>query len=723
MASVSDEPKPSTGVTTQDPQSPPSDNDGGERPVRKQLRETTIESTPSKENGRKRSFEESRDGPNDSPDDSRRKRSRETTPNNGQSTGAATSSNVSDHEHNPEHLLPATPKDLAKEDFITEVPQTEIPETQLDTSASYPRPADKEELGTDSAWEASDELSAGTDEGDFSSGLEEPKKSEARNSRDHYNKTKRTEPSASQLFEQTGSPSDPRMLAEVSNPEPSASIESQEPRPLDINPQPKESNMSAGSESYEDHPALKASSIEPDEFEDHPKSQSDDSSDSHVCNLPSQYIESVGSQEAETAVYNTRNSDSGKAMNHLQDIDHPEDPTLLQEKPSEYNARPKASFNPQNSRSIESESRNENRVNTDPSSQEFSNSATIESAKGLTKKRSREQLEKESPKKSETMSDLAQESDSAKNEREKKRHRDDSEERDQTTNKLFSASAFASAADSPFAKLAGAKSPFSTDSPATTEDKPASSSAFAGSALGGFAGSEKSPFGTLGSTTSSVFKSASPFSATPSAVGFGGIGGGFGSAAPAGKTSFASPNVSSTFGETKAAKPLGAEESDNEEDEGEGEGAEENNTFEAAKTDERFFEQTIETGEEEEKTIFVCKAKLFSFTDGEWKERGIGTFKVNARDVGGKKVGRMIMRADGALRVMLNSPVFEGMNYGDAKNKAPTNKQIFLASTEENRTVPLLLRTPNESYAQDLYRAIRKLLTGEDEDESDDEDA
>ena len=52
----------------------------------------------------------------------------------------------------------------------------------------------------------------------------------------------------------------------------------------------------------------------------------------------------------------------------------------------------------------------------------------------------------------------------------------------------------------------------------------------------------------------------------------------------------------------------------------------------------------------------------------------------------------MIMRADGALRVILNSPVFEGMNYGDAKNKAPTNKQIFLASTEEGRTVPLLLR-------------------------------
>lgn len=427
-------------MTTQDPQSPPSDNDGGERPVRKQLKETTIESTPSKENGRKRSFEESRDGPNDSPDDSRRKRSRETTPNNGQTTGAATFSNVSD-EHDPEHLLPATPKDLAKEDFITKVPQTEIPETQLDT-ARYPRPADQGVLDSDSAWEASDELSDGTDEGGLSSGLDEPKKSEARDSRNPYKKPKRTEPSASQVFQQPNNPSEPRMPAGVSSPwnsdmsELSASIVSQEPHPMDIPKQPMESNMSADSESYENYPAHKASSIEPDGFEDHPKSQSDDSSDYHLFNSPGRHNESVGSPKAETTVHDARYSDSGKATNHLPDLDRPEDSTLLQENPTEYTAHPRAFFKSQNSRSIESETRNEISVNTDPSSQESSNSATIEPAKGLTKKRSREQLEKESPKKSETMSDLAQESDSAKTEREKKRHRDNSEEREKTTNKV-----------------------------------------------------------------------------------------------------------------------------------------------------------------------------------------------------------------------------------------------------------------------------------------------
>jgi hypothetical protein len=297
-------------------------------------------------------------------------------------------------------------------------------------------------LDSDSACEASDELSDGTDEGGLSSGLDEPKKSEARDSRNPYNKAERTEPSASQVFEQPNNPSEPRMPARVSSPwnsdmsELSASIQSQEPHPMDTPKQPMESNMSADSESYEDHPADKASTIEPDELEDHPKSQSDDSSDSHLCNSSGKYNESVGSPKAETTVHNARNSDSGKATNHLQDLGRPENSTLLQEKPTEYNAHPRAFFKSQNSRSIESETRNENSVNTDPSSQESSNPATTEPAKGLTKKRSREQLEKESPKKSETMSDLAQESDSAKNEREKKRHRDNSEEREKTTNKV-----------------------------------------------------------------------------------------------------------------------------------------------------------------------------------------------------------------------------------------------------------------------------------------------
>lgn len=76
--------------------------------------------------------------------------------------------------------------------------------------------------------------------------------------------------------------------------------------------------------------------------------------------------------------------------------------------------------------------------------------------------------------------------------------------------------------------------------------------------------------------------------------GFAGVGGGFTAAGKSGGlTSFASPNAPATFGDSKA-KPLGAvdpkdEEDDNEEDEDEDE---DTHTFEAEKTDERFFEQT-----------------------------------------------------------------------------------------------------------------------------------
>ncbi|KAJ5087553.1 hypothetical protein N7456_011169 [Penicillium angulare] len=344
-----------------------------------------------------------------------------------------------------------------------------------------------------------------------------------------------------------------------------------------------------------------------------------------------------------------------------------------------------------------------------------------ESYKSLNKKRSREQLEDSGPK-NDTKNDTVQDpiytnSAGAKSttdgEREKKRPRDDSQERETKTENAFAASAFGkAAAASPFASLGSTKD---------SADKPASASPFASSTLAGFAGSENSPFGTLGASTSSVFKpattGASSF-ATPSTTsgfgslgsGFSGVGGGFAAAAkPSGLTSFASSNAPATLGATKT-KAFGAEdsegdESDNNDDE------EETNTFEAAKTDERFYEQTIETGEEEEVTVFSCKAKLFGFVNKEWKERGIGTFKLNATQTDdGYANGRMIMRADGAMRVMLNSPIFSGMNYGDTDNNAPTTKQILLTGNEEGRRVPMLLRTGSEAMAQELHEHIKGLL-------------
>lgn len=53
---------------------------------------------------------------------------------------------------------------------------------------------------------------------------------------------------------------------------------------------------------------------------------------------------------------------------------------------------------------------------------------------------------------------------------------------------------------------------------------------------------------------------------------------------------------------------------------------------------------------------------------------------------------RLIMRADGVLRVMLNTPIFKGMTVGDPSGNEPKSKQIHLASLESGRSVPILLR-------------------------------
>ncbi|KAL4897862.1 hypothetical protein BDV59DRAFT_198122 [Aspergillus ambiguus] len=368
-------------------------------------------------------------------------------------------------------------------------------------------------------------------------------------------------------------------------------------------------------------------------------------------------------------------------------------------------------------------------------SYEEENAAANDSAEKILspkKKRSRDQIDKEEPKPedaAEKPDEVAVDSKPSEKvvedgQPEKKRHRDSSQERD----KPLVTGAFANtSAVSPFGSL-GASKPKEEEpskSPAT------SSSAFASSSFAAFASSEKSPFGTPGSSSGSVFKSPAPTEAPKPAAtgfasaagtsgfaalgsGFSSFGGGFGAAAPkGGLTSFASPAGPSVLGGSSNDKPFGAPAEEEEADDEDAAAESGPGEFEAEKTDERFFERPLETGEEEEKTYFSCKAKLFQFSANEWRERGIGSFKINVRIVDGqenKKAARMIMRADGVGRVMLNTPLFKGMTVGDASGNEPKSKQIHLASLENDRSVPCLLRTPSEDLAKELYHVVGDLL-------------
>ncbi len=60
--------------------------------------------------------------------------------------------------------------------------------------------------------------------------------------------------------------------------------------------------------------------------------------------------------------------------------------------------------------------------------------------------------------------------------------------------------------------------------------------------------------------------------------------------------------------------------------------------------------------------MYQTRAKLFMMEgEGAWKERGVGLLKLNRRRDDGSGA-RLVMRADGVLRVILNTALYVGMS-------------------------------------------------------------
>ncbi|KAJ6013748.1 hypothetical protein N7540_008339 [Penicillium herquei] len=712
----------------EEPQSPPSDNDGGERPVRQQLKQTSIQSAPltssAKENGRKRSFDESRDD-QANPDENGevpRKRSREGTPQNennievititDSSTGAK-SENVSDNVSFPV-LAPLEMADktlrssASPRSQASNVPSVHDPQPIVDLEADCQSEDWKSELDKEIAhalrrWR--DQKANKVTKRVTRTSRRDEREDDSNSDAEWVDIYQRIQRQVYKTVESRRSSSPPvRSFPEGEVDDFRRNYSNQfyfvreylkglpDDNRFEVQKQDKEDD--SDEEEVDDEEATEEKADEEEAGED--DSEEDDSKEDDSQLTPS-----------------APSTPSGCSRSHLVWDYREEKWTPAGQYPDLW------------ARYCRETKANKNLQDLEPSTAGMD--ANDESTKSLNKKRSREQLE-DSFKKSDRREHSAQGPPSdavaikstTDGEPEKKRHRDNSQEPEpKKADNGFASSAFGKAVGaSPFASLES-----------NLMSKKTSSPAFADSSFSSYA-SVNSPFLPPTASKPSVFMSASAGSnsftsapptntlaSAPATSGFGamgggfaGFGGGFAAAAKPGLTSFASSNAPPTFGETKA-KPLGA--ADSEDDESDEDGDEDDkSTFEAAKTDDRFYEQTIETGEEEEETVFSCKAKLFHFSNREWKERGLGTFKVNVRQTAdGNEAGRMIMRADGAGRVMLNSPIFKGMNYGGPDNAVPTSKQILLASTEEGRTVPLLLRTQSEAIAVDLYDVIDDLLT------------
>lgn len=243
---------------------------------------------------------------------------------------------------------------------------------------------------------------------------------------------------------------------------------------------------------------------------------------------------------------------------------------------------------------------------------------------------------------------------------------------------------------------------FASDSTAAAKEaenlRPRSSSPF-----GGLLG-QQSGFSTTAAGSGSGFGSgASGFGKLGGSSGFGGAGG-FGSlgGSGGGLSSFASGKPSSAIAtSSKPAKAFGAPADDEEEEAGDaGEDADESGiksplSKDSDKQDERFYEQELETGEEDEFTEYSCRAKLYNFASvaegkKEWKERGLGVVRLNVKKAAPgedttKPTARLLMRAEGSHRVILNTPVKKEIKFGAPTGGPPQGGFVYFMGAVDGK--------------------------------------
>ncbi|RHZ80748.1 hypothetical protein Glove_132g200 [Diversispora epigaea] len=149
-------------------------------------------------------------------------------------------------------------------------------------------------------------------------------------------------------------------------------------------------------------------------------------------------------------------------------------------------------------------------------------------------------------------------------------------------------------------------------------------------------------------------------------------------------------------------------------DENENENENENDMEEVpfgTETQTKFHELEVLTGEENEATGHSVRAKLYCLDEQTWKERGVGTLRLNYPRNNDKspRLGKLsvlsrpllFMRADNVLRVILNVALFHGMHVERSQEKF-----VRIFAFEGDLLVHLAIKLLNSNAADDLYEAI-----------------
>ncbi|XP_073017581.1 nuclear pore complex protein NUP50A [Primulina eburnea] len=116
-------------------------------------------------------------------------------------------------------------------------------------------------------------------------------------------------------------------------------------------------------------------------------------------------------------------------------------------------------------------------------------------------------------------------------------------------------------------------------------------------------------------------------------------------------------------------------------------------------------EVPVETGEENEKTVFVAYSVLFEYVGGAWKERGKGDLKVNVPTTGTGK-SRLVMRSRGNYRLILNANLFPDLKLTNMDKKGITFTCVNSAGEAKDGLSTIALKFKDASSVEDFHTAV-----------------
>lgn len=107
-------------------------------------------------------------------------------------------------------------------------------------------------------------------------------------------------------------------------------------------------------------------------------------------------------------------------------------------------------------------------------------------------------------------------------------------------------------------------------------------------------------------------------------------------------------------------------------------------------------EQDHVTGEETEATVHSIRAKLFVARKEGWKERGVGQVRINIAKEEKMLAPRLVMRADAVFKLLLNAPLFPGMEVqgsGDNSDEGlSSDRFVRMVVFEESKPVTIAFK-------------------------------